>query len=184
MSPQELNKSLQVLSVKTAKPNFIGNSFFFFHYGWVNSKRSHPTLPPPPGHLLGICHFVLEKLQILYPGTTPNDKQTTDELNMSKLIFSSRWNRFVSVFKNCCIDRTMHEVYVSFQIARKVFLVLSASTIHAQESVFSFKLFKRYIYCFSSKVRTDQDGGKQTAAKSYCGTWKWWSENHLYPFKV
>ena len=61
-----------------------------------------------------------------------NDKQTTDELNMSKLIFSSRWNRFVSVFKNCCIDRTMHEVYVSFQISRKVFLVLSGSTTHAQ----------------------------------------------------
>ena len=29
MSPQELNKSLQALSVKTAKPNFNGNSFFF-----------------------------------------------------------------------------------------------------------------------------------------------------------
>ena len=62
-----------------------------------------------------------------------NDIQTADELNMSKLIFSSRWNRFVSVFKNCCIDRTMYEVYVSFQISRKVFVVLSGSTIHAQK---------------------------------------------------
>ena len=34
-------------------------------------------------------------------------------------------------------------------ISRKVFLGLSASTIHAQKNVFSFKLFKRYIDRFS-----------------------------------
>ena len=50
ISLQELNKSLQALSVKTAKPNFNGKSFFF-HYGSVNSKRAH-SAPPPPG---GIC---------------------------------------------------------------------------------------------------------------------------------
>ena len=49
ISLQELNKSLQALSVKTAKPNFNGKSFFF-HYGSVNSKRAHP---PPPGGFVG-----------------------------------------------------------------------------------------------------------------------------------
>ena len=32
----------------------------------------------------------------------------------------------------CRIDRTIHEVHISFQISRKVFLGLSASAIHAQ----------------------------------------------------
>ena len=40
-SPRKLNKSLQALSVKTAKPNLL-------RYGSVNSQREHP---PPPGHL-------------------------------------------------------------------------------------------------------------------------------------
>ena len=35
-------------------------------YGSVNSKRAHP--PPPPGYLSGICHFVLEKLQMPHGG--------------------------------------------------------------------------------------------------------------------
>ena len=51
---------------------------------------------------------------------------------------------------NCRIDRTIHEVCISFQTSRKVFLGLSASTNTRKESVFSFKLFKRYIDCFSS----------------------------------
>ena len=58
-SPRKLNKSLQALSVKTAKPNLL-------RYGSVNSQRDHP--PPPPGHLSGICHFVLEKLQMPHGG--------------------------------------------------------------------------------------------------------------------
>ena len=35
-------------------------------YGSVNSKRAQP--PPPPGYLSGICHFVLEKLQMPHGG--------------------------------------------------------------------------------------------------------------------
>ena len=81
MSPQELNKSLQALSVKTAKPNFNGNSFFFLHYGSVNSQRAHS-----PPHIPGICRtFVIlfwksckcptvglkNIVQIPHPGTTP-----------------------------------------------------------------------------------------------------------------
>ena len=33
----------------------------------------------------------------------------------------------------CRIDRTIHEVYISFKMSRKVFLNLSVSTIHAQK---------------------------------------------------
>ena len=33
---------------------------------------------------------------------------------------------------NCRIDCTIQEVYISFQISRKVFQGLSASTIHAE----------------------------------------------------
>ena len=51
ISPQELNKSLQALSVKTAKPNFNGEQLFCFHYGSVNSKRAHPPSPSIVGHL-------------------------------------------------------------------------------------------------------------------------------------
>ena len=39
------------------------------------------------------------------------------------------------------IDRTIHEVYISFQISRKVFLGLSASNIHTQRKGLPFKLF-------------------------------------------
>ena len=72
-SPRKLNKSLQALSVKTAKPNLL-------RYGSVNSQGDHP--PPPPG----ICRaFVIlfwksckcptvglkNIVQIPHPGTTP-----------------------------------------------------------------------------------------------------------------
>ena len=56
VSPQELNKSLQSLCVNTAKPL------------WLSQFQACPS--PLPGHLSGICHFVLEKLQIPHPGTT------------------------------------------------------------------------------------------------------------------
>ena len=48
----------------------------------------------------------------------------------------------------CRIDRTIHEVYISFQISRKVFLGLSVSTIHAQKNVFSFQLFNDTLIVF------------------------------------
>ena len=61
---------------KDCKPNFNGNSFFFFFIMAQSIPRV--PIPPPPG----ICHFVLEKLQcgtvglknivqIPHPGTTP-----------------------------------------------------------------------------------------------------------------
>ena len=77
MSPQELNKSHQALSVKTAKPNFNGNSFFLTL--WLSQ---FPAYPSP----LGICRaFVIlfwksckcptvglkNIVQIPHPGTTP-----------------------------------------------------------------------------------------------------------------
>ena len=44
-SPRKLNKSLQALSVKTAKPNLL-------HYGPVNFQRDHPPTPRAfVGHL-------------------------------------------------------------------------------------------------------------------------------------
>ena len=47
------------------------------------------------------------------------------------------------------VDRTIHEIYYSFQISRQVFRGLSASTIPAERK-WCFKLFKLYIDCFSS----------------------------------
>ena len=119
---------------KNCETEFHREQLFFFHYGWVNSKRSHPTLPPPPPP--GICWAFVILFWKSCKFSTPGQRQMINKQPMSltwvSFIFSSRWNRFVSVFKNCCIDRTMHEVYVSFQISRKFFLVLSGSTIHAQ----------------------------------------------------
>ena len=66
-------------------------------------------------------------------------------LDMS--IFSSRWNR--GYFKNCRIDHTK-QVYISFQISRRVSLGLTTSTIRSQRKRLSFKLFKRCIDRFSS----------------------------------
>ena len=64
-----------------------------------------------------------------------NDKQTTDEQYEYFLIMMELFCQRTT----CCIDCTIHEVYISFQISRKVLIDLSASTIHAQkESVFSF----------------------------------------------
>ena len=79
ISPQELNKSLQALSVKTAKPNFNGEQLFCFHYGSVNSKRAHPPSPSICGAFVILfwksckCPTVRLKniVQIPLPGTTP-----------------------------------------------------------------------------------------------------------------
>ena len=77
MSPQELNKSLQALSVKTAKPNFNGNSLFFSL--WLNQ------FPPPPG----ICNFVLEKLQMPHGGAQKYSANCPPWDN-TKNVFSSK----------------------------------------------------------------------------------------------
>ena len=78
MSPQELNLSVQALSVKTAKPNLL-------RYGSVNSQGDHP----PPGHLSGICHFVLEKLQMPHGGA---QKYSANSLSWdnTKIVFFSK----------------------------------------------------------------------------------------------
>ena len=92
ISPQELNKSLQALSVKTAKPNFNGDSFFFFHYDSVKTKRARPLPSPPVGHLLGICHFVLEKLQMPLGGAQNIVQIPPPPLRQHqlKIVFSSK----------------------------------------------------------------------------------------------
>ena len=64
-------------------------------------------------------------------------KKTTDEL---LIIFFSITELFFRQRITCRIDRTIQEVYISSQISRKVFLGLSASTIHAQRKCLSFKL--------------------------------------------
>ena len=62
----------------------------------------------------------------------------------------------------CRIDRTIHEVHISFQISCKVFLGLLPQPFTQKESIFSFKLFKRYIDCsVFLHVRTDHDSAKQ-----------------------
>ena len=82
ISLQELNKSLQALSVKTAKPNFNGNSFFFFIM--AQSIPSVPILPlPRPPGICGAFVILFWKsckcptvglkniVQIPHPWTTP-----------------------------------------------------------------------------------------------------------------
>ena len=58
-----------------------------------------------------------------------NEKQTTNELNMS---ISFHNGSVSSVYYCCIVDRTLHKVYISFQISCKVFLGLAASIIYAQ----------------------------------------------------
>ena len=87
ISLQELNKSIQALSVKTAKTELQREQLFFFHYGSVNSKRAHPS--PPPWHLWGICHFVLEKLKMPYGGAQKYSANSPP-LDYTKIVFSSK----------------------------------------------------------------------------------------------
>ena len=75
MSRQELNKSLQTLSVKTAKWNFNGNSFFFSL--WLRQFQACPS-PRPRAFVILFwksckCPTVGLKniVQIPHPGTTP-----------------------------------------------------------------------------------------------------------------
>ena len=66
-------------------------------------------------------------------------------------------------------DRTTHEVYISFQISQRVFFFCLNYSRTMKETVFSFKLFKRYIDCFSFlHVRTDLYGGKQFLRRDMC----------------
>ena len=89
ISLQELNKSLPALSVKIAKPNFNGNSLFFFIM--AQSIPSVPILPPPPppGHLWDICNFVLEKLQ-MPNGRAQKYSANSPPLDNTKIVFSSK----------------------------------------------------------------------------------------------
>ena len=59
ISLQELNKSLQALSVKTAKPNFNGNSFFFLSL-CLSQFQACPS-PPPPRAFVGHLSFCFGK---------------------------------------------------------------------------------------------------------------------------
>ena len=57
--------------------------------------------------------------------------------------FKKHFLIIIELFRQCItcrIDRTIREVYISFQISRKVFLGLSALTIYAQRKCRSFKL--------------------------------------------
>ena len=84
-----------------------------------------------------------------------NDKQTTDEQHEYFLIMMELFRQRTT----CRIDCTIHEVYISFQISRKVLIDLSASTIHAQRKCFCL-LTLQTIHLFSLQVRTGHDGGK------------------------
>ena len=68
------------------------------------------------------------------------------------------------------IDHTKHEVYISFQASRRVFLGLSASTIHSQRNVFSFK---RCIHCFSPMCELISLTGSRELSSSLDGRKKY-----------
>ena len=59
-----------------------------------------------------------------------NDKQATDELNMS--IFSSRWNRSVNLLIVALISQNTN-FKLAFKFLAEFYLGLSASTIHGSQ---------------------------------------------------
>ena len=79
-----------------------------------------------------------------------NDKQTTDEQHEYFLIMMELFRQRTT----CCIDCTIHEVYISFQISRKVLIDLSASTIHAQRKSLFLLTLQTIHWFFSLQVRT------------------------------
>ena len=79
-----------------------------------------------------------------------NDKQTTDEQHEYFLIMMELFRQRTT----CCIDCTIHEVYISFQISRKVLIDLSASTIHAQRKSLFLLTLQTIHWLFSLQVRT------------------------------
>ena len=85
-----------------------------------------------------------------------NDKQTTDEQHEYFLIMMELFRQRTT----CCVDCTIHEVYISFQISRKVLIDLSASTIHAQRKCLFLLTLQTIHWLFSLLVRTGHDGCK------------------------
>ena len=71
----------------------------------------------------------------------------------------------------CHIDRTIHEVYISFQISRRVFQGLLPRQFTRKQSVFSSVLFKYYLDCFSSmcELITMARSNFLDGYKKYCG---------------
>ena len=76
---------------------------------------------------------------------TVNDKQTTDELKMST--FSSRWNGFVSVLVVALMVQYTKYILTFTSLAE---LFYAFFLKHSRTKKVFFKLFKRYIICFSS----------------------------------
>lgn len=68
------------------------------------------------------------------------------------------------------VYRTIHKVFISFQMSRRVFFGLSALTINMQRKCLSFKLFKQYIDCFTSMCELITMAG--SGCKKYCGVEK------------
>ena len=66
---------------------FQREQLFFFHYGSVNSKRAHPSPPLLPPQ--GICHFVLETLQMPHGGAQKYSANSPSWDN-TKIVFSSK----------------------------------------------------------------------------------------------
>ena len=108
-----------------------------------------------------------------------NDKQITDKL-INMIILSSRRNHSVNV-----VAVKKHEVYISFQTSRTVFLGLSASATRSQKTPVSFPLNDALIVSppFANRSRWQKlislDG-----CKKYCIVGWWWSENYTYLFKA
>ena len=71
----------------------------------------------------------------------------------------------------CRIDRTIHEVYISFQISRRVFQGLLPRQSTHKQSVFSSILFRYYLDCFSSmcELITMARSNFLDGCKKYCG---------------
>ena len=67
----------------------------------------------------------------------------------------------LSHWSDCRIDRIIREVYISFQISRRVFLGLSALTIHAQRKCLFLLTLQTIHWLFFLHAQADHDGREQ-----------------------
>ena len=94
-------------------------------------------------------------------------------------IFSPRWNHWFVAF-TCIVLYT--KCLLAFKCLAEFFLASLPWQLTCKESVFSFKLFKQYIDCFTSMCELITMAG--SGCQKYCGVEKWWSENRAYHLKA
>ena len=79
-----------------------------------------------------------------------NDKQTTDELNMSIFFITMKVNVSSAYYVFAALIVQYTKFLLAFKYLAKFFQASLPQPFTPKESVFSVKLFKRYIDCFSS----------------------------------